>query len=115
MSGQLRQDVEQWASDYDRQVLDRSRGPGGFRTQAASQAFAERGRVLVDLLQAELGDGWHVEYWPNHTAFLNGQSPGNGRSPNSLQRGIFANALLTRFAERCGFRGFWRKRKTRMS
>ena len=115
LSDELRRDVERWASDHRRQVSDRNRGPGGFRTQAASQAFAERGRVLAERLQNELGDGWQVEYSPNPTAFPNGRSLGRRRLCGGRQRSRFTNASPTHLPNLRGFGRLWRNRNTRKS
>jgi hypothetical protein len=69
ISESLRDRVQEWAADYDAAVSEWRPGPGGFASKGEAEIFAARGRQLVEELQIELGDGWHVEYMPNETAF----------------------------------------------
>lgn len=63
---ELRDDLSQWAADYDATFggdLKRS----GFVTSKHADSFVARGRRLVDRLQISLGPSWHVEYMPEPT------------------------------------------------
>ena len=50
-----------WTDDYEATFLPDAEG---FGSEADADAFVARGRVLVGRLQAELGNSWHVEYYP---------------------------------------------------
>jgi hypothetical protein len=55
--------VTEWAAQYE------TFGAGweGFVTKGDAVDFVEEGKALVDLMQAELGPEWHVEYYPEAT------------------------------------------------
>jgi len=69
ISGDLRHDLEESAATFDQVQEHPGPGPSGFATQADAQRFVALGRDLVERLQQELGDGWHVEYMPTASAF----------------------------------------------
>ncbi len=69
ISATLHRDITTWARGFDAETDAANPGPAGFKNSSGAKQFAERGRLLVDRLQAELGDDWHVEYWPNQVAF----------------------------------------------
>jgi hypothetical protein len=60
LSESLCHGLARWAADYDSTA-------DGFDSSSDAVAFVQRGRTLVARLQDELGDGWHVEYWPEPT------------------------------------------------
>jgi hypothetical protein len=60
----LRQAIMAW-SDLLGQIFEPPpSGPGGFDDQEHAEAFVREGQHLVERLQDELGDGWHVIYMP---------------------------------------------------
>jgi hypothetical protein len=61
ISSGLSNAVSQWAKDY---AATFTPAASGFESQAAAEAFVYRGRALAADLQRELGDSWHVEYYP---------------------------------------------------
>jgi len=61
ISETLAEDIEQWAREYEA-TFDPDDGRSGFASQSEAEAFVQRGRQLVDRLQTELGEAWHVEY-----------------------------------------------------
>ncbi len=69
LSHELHHELAEWAFDFDSTVGRGFSGPSGFESQRDAEQFVDRGRLLVVRLQAELGDGWHVEYMPTPTAF----------------------------------------------
>jgi len=64
VTGDLATRLNEWAAQYEGTFEPDSEG---FATQADAVQFVEQGRSLVDLMQAELGRDWHVEYYPEAT------------------------------------------------
>ena len=65
--------LRQWQSVYARHALPAvPQGVSIFTNPADALAFVETGRELAELLQSELGDDWHVEYYPEPTKPYNG-------------------------------------------
>lgn len=69
LRGELRADLRSWADEFDRVQAHPGPGPSHFADQPAAEDFVERGRQLVQRVQDELGDGWHVEYMQTPSAF----------------------------------------------
>ena len=67
ISDVLDDDLATWARDFDMTYVRDDPVSSGFATVALAESFVARGAALVDRLQAELGDEWHVEYRPAPT------------------------------------------------
>jgi hypothetical protein len=67
ISEPLRLDLTSWAAAFD-QTLNRSDpASSGFASTHDAEHFVAQGRALVERLQGELGEAWHVEYMPAPT------------------------------------------------
>jgi hypothetical protein len=75
ISGVLLHDLDEWASAFDQAQEHPGLGPSGFATQADAEEYVAQGELLVERLQGELGEGWHVEYMPTQSAFPAGGRP----------------------------------------
>lgn len=53
-----------WGEEYDTLM---GLCPPGFEDESAAKGFVDRGRVLAERLQADLGESWHIEYYPEPT------------------------------------------------
>jgi hypothetical protein len=61
VSDGLIKSLTSWAGDYDDTFVP---GAEGFNSESDADAYVARGQALVNFLQDELGEFWHVEYMP---------------------------------------------------
>lgn len=61
VTAELVEAVAGWAAEY---ADTHNPDAPGFESQAAAESFVARGRNLASDLQRELGDSWHVEFYP---------------------------------------------------
>jgi hypothetical protein len=64
VTGDLATRLTEWATQYE---MTFGAGWEGFVTEGDAVDFVKEGKALVDLMQAELGPEWHVEYYPEAT------------------------------------------------
>jgi hypothetical protein len=64
VSGDLMKSLTWWARDYEDTIVPRAEG---FASERDADAFVARGQALVERLQVEVGESWHVEYMPEPT------------------------------------------------
>lgn len=70
--------LRSWQVVYERHALPAvPHGMSIFDNQADAVAFVEAGKELAEVLQAQLGDDWHVEYYPEPTIPYRGFRVGN--------------------------------------
>lgn len=63
LSPDLADALTRWAMDYEATFAAEAIR-SGFESEGAAEAFVARGRMLAVDLQRELGQAWHVEFYP---------------------------------------------------